>query len=71
MTIGLGPVEDVLRDEELAHVARLQALAWQSHQAASAAALELETRIRHGARIESERWTWDPELRMVRSRRAS
>jgi peptide subunit release factor 1 (eRF1) len=62
---------DVLSDNELERVAELQALAWQAHRSAAAAALELETRIRHGATIESERYWWDPELKMVRSRRAS
>jgi ribose 1,5-bisphosphokinase PhnN len=62
-----GPV-DVLSDEEMERVAELQALAWEAHRTAAAAALEIDARIRHGAVITATRYKWDARLKMVRSR---
>lgn len=59
---------DTISEEELARVAELQAAAWSAHTMASQAAAALERRIFHGAKVESGRWRWDAELRMVRTR---
>lgn len=57
----------VVRDDFLEPIVKLQGHAWQMDAAVQRRNAELETMIRHGARIESDKYYWDPELRMVRS----
>lgn len=63
------PGPDVVSDEDLEYIAGMQAAAWQAHSAASNAARDLETRLLRGAVIVAQRYTWDPKLKMVRTRR--
>lgn len=60
---------ELVSDSELSRVAELQAMAWNAHTIASEAASAIERKLRYGARIVSERWVWDAELKMVRSRK--
>jgi hypothetical protein len=56
---------------DFARVARLQAAAWSMHTEASVAALELGDRISRNAEVEPGEFSFDPELRIVRSRKAT
>lgn len=60
---------DVLHDEDFRVISDLQAASWHAERAVQDAVSGLETRILHGARVEAKNWYFDPELRMVRSRK--
>lgn len=60
---------DVVRDEDLEVVAELQAQAWKAEKAAQRATEALRARILTGARVDADRFYWDAELGMVRSRK--
>lgn len=69
-TISRGPhTEDVVRDDELTRAAEMQAYAWEAGFASQRLNSEIATRVMHGAKIVSDLWYWDADLKMVRSRK--
>lgn len=60
---------DVVTQAELAAVSALQAAEWQASQAAHKAVFQILTRLQHGAEIEAGTLEFDPDLRMVRSKK--
>ncbi|MDE2099632.1 MAG: hypothetical protein KGL39_20435 [Patescibacteria group bacterium] len=54
---------------EIEELSKYQAAEWVAQQALQRAILKLEQRIARGARVEDGPLTWDPKLRMVRTKR--
>lgn len=69
--INEGRQSEIVSDAELARVAELQGMAWNAHSIASEAALAIERKLGYGARIVSDKWIWDADLKMVRSKKVA
>lgn len=59
----------VITQEKLRLVASLQEAEWLANRAAQRAVMELEAALFHGAQIEPGPLSFDPDLRMVRSKK--
>lgn len=66
---GGSPREDVVDDIDLELIADLQAEEWQIQQKLQRAVNVLESRILHGATVQTNRFYFDRNLRMVRSKK--
>lgn len=60
---------DIITREELAEISKLQATAWAADQEAHAAVLIIEQRLLNGAQVEDCDLFFDPDLRMIRTKR--
>jgi hypothetical protein len=61
---------DMIGQEELCALSDLQATLWRAERMTQKAALEIETRIAHGAQVEGGVMTFDSDLKMARTKRA-
>lgn len=60
---------DVVTQEDLNTLSDLQAAEWRAQRATQRAAMKIEQRIGHGARVEPGRMEFDGDLRMARTRK--
>ena len=61
---------DVVTQEELRRLSMLQDTEWHASRAAQKAALAIETRIAHGARVEDGELGFDAHRNMARTKQA-